>query len=64
MNFTPREMAYAIAVDALYVAAAYQEHPMLADLTPAQKQRSLEQIKKLHSKLADAAKLDTTPINL
>ena len=60
-GFTPREQAHAIAVDALY--QAYRETLDDSSLPAAKAAALRQQIERLHGRLADAARLDVTPLD-
>lgn len=58
---TPKEFAYAIAIDALRMAYQNKYHE-LDDLTPGEQQQTRNHIVKLHTKLADTANLNVLPL--
>lgn len=58
-GYTPRQHAYAIAIDAL--RNAYEnKFGELDDLTPSEKEKTKLQIFKLASALAETTRLETT----
>ena len=60
-GFTPKEYAYAIAIDALYHAIKNKDRE-IDDVTKSEQNKVIEQMKKLREILAQKSKLDITPI--
>jgi hypothetical protein len=56
-GYTPKQYAYALAIDALYNAEQNREGE-LADLTPSERAKAIEQIRLLRLRLADQINLE------
>ena len=60
-GFTPKEYAYAVAIDALYHAIKNKDRE-IDDVTESEQNKVIDQMKKLREVLAQKSKLDITPI--
>ena len=60
-GFTPKEYAYAVAIDALYYAIKNKDRE-IDDVTESEQNKVIDQMKKLREVLAQKSKLDITPI--
>jgi len=60
-GFTPKEYAYAVAIDALYHAINNKDRE-IDDVTESEQNKVIDQMKKLREVLAQKSNLDITPI--
>jgi len=60
-SFTPKEYAYAVAINALYHAIKNKDRE-IDDVTESEQNKVIDQMKKLREVLAQKSNLDITPI--
>ena len=59
-QFTPRELAHSVAIDALFYAIRNAD-AVFDNLTASERAKVVHQMDKLRNSLADKAKLDIVP---